>query len=68
MANFMAFKSYFDKEKLHYLSFHPKLEKPIKAVIFHLPKDTLAKCLHHDGWPGLQHYHCQANDNHTSIS
>jgi len=27
----------FDKEKLHYFSFNPKLEKPIKAVIRHLP-------------------------------
>jgi hypothetical protein len=43
MAEFRAIKPYFDKERFHYFSFHPKSQKPIKAVIRHLPKNILAE-------------------------
>jgi hypothetical protein len=36
-------KSHFDSQKLSYSSFFPKSEKPIKAVIRHLPHNTPAE-------------------------
>jgi hypothetical protein len=40
MANFSAIRTYFDSHKLNYYTFYAKSEKPIKAVIRHLPIDT----------------------------
>jgi hypothetical protein len=42
MADFQSVKFYFDSRNLYYFSFYPKSEKPIKAVIRHLPHDTPA--------------------------
>jgi hypothetical protein len=42
-ADFQSVKSFFDRNRLSYISFFPKLEKPIKAVICHLPINTPAE-------------------------
>jgi hypothetical protein len=36
-------KSYLEKNNLQYFTYSPKSEKPIKAVIRHLPRDTPAE-------------------------
>jgi hypothetical protein len=38
-------KSYFEKRNLHYFTLSPNFEKPVKAVIRHLPPDTPAENL-----------------------
>jgi hypothetical protein len=38
MAHYSAMKSYLEKNNLHYFTFSPNYEKPIKAVICHLPQ------------------------------
>jgi hypothetical protein len=43
MADFLAIKSYFEGNNLSFFTFHPKSEKPIKAVIRHLPINTPAE-------------------------
>jgi hypothetical protein len=43
MADFQSIKSHFDTMKLSYYRFFPKSEKPIKAVIRHLPTNTPAE-------------------------
>jgi hypothetical protein len=43
MADFEAVKSYFTNNNLSFYSFFPKFQKPIKAVIRHLPPNTLAE-------------------------
>jgi hypothetical protein len=43
MADFEAVKSYFTNNNLSYYSFFPKSQKPIKAVIRHLPPNTPAE-------------------------
>lgn len=43
MIDFSAIKSHFDEQKLSYVAFYPKLQKPVKAVICHLPHDTPAE-------------------------
>jgi hypothetical protein len=43
MADFAAIRSYFDSQNLHYFTFFPKSQKPIKAVIRHLPLNTPAE-------------------------
>jgi hypothetical protein len=43
MADYVAIKRHFDHSQLSYFTFHPKNEKPIKAVIRHLPCDTPAE-------------------------
>jgi hypothetical protein len=40
MADFQSVKSYFDPNNLSYYSFYPKSEKPMKAVIRHLPHNA----------------------------
>jgi hypothetical protein len=45
MADYSAIKDHFDSKAFHYFTFHPKSEKPIKAVIRHLPMDTPAEDL-----------------------
>jgi hypothetical protein len=42
MVDFQSIKSHFDSQNLSYYSF-PKSEKPIKAVIRHLPHNTPAE-------------------------
>jgi hypothetical protein len=42
-ADFQSVKSYFDDHNLSYYSFFPKSEKPIKAVILHLPHNIPAE-------------------------
>jgi hypothetical protein len=42
MADFQFVKSHFDGQNLSYYSFFPKSEKPIEAVIRHLPHNTTA--------------------------
>jgi hypothetical protein len=39
MADYSAMKSYLEKNDLHYSTFSPNSEKPMKAVIRHLPSD-----------------------------
>jgi hypothetical protein len=43
MADFQSVKFHFDSQNLSYSSFFPKSEKPIKAVIRHLPLNTPAE-------------------------
>jgi hypothetical protein len=38
-ADYAAMKSYLQKNDLHYFTFSPNSEKPIKTVICHLPPD-----------------------------
>jgi hypothetical protein len=40
MAGYSAMKFNLDKNNLQYFTFSPNSEKPIKAVIHHLPPDT----------------------------
>jgi hypothetical protein len=43
MADYSAMKYYTERNNLHYFTFSPNSEKPMKAVIHHLPPDTPAK-------------------------
>jgi hypothetical protein len=43
VANCSAMNSHLEKNNLRYFTFSPKSEKPIKAVIRHLPPDTSAE-------------------------
>jgi hypothetical protein len=43
MADFQSVKPYFENNSLSYFSYFPKHEKPIKAVIRHLPQNTPAQ-------------------------
>jgi hypothetical protein len=43
MTDFEAVKSFFSAQNLSYYSFFPKSEKPIKAVLRHLPTNTPAQ-------------------------
>jgi hypothetical protein len=43
MADYSAIRSHLDSSKLHYFTFFPKSQKPIKAVIRHLPHNTPAE-------------------------
>jgi hypothetical protein len=43
MADFQSVISYFDSRNLSYFSFYPKSQKPIKAVIRHLPQNAPAE-------------------------
>jgi type II restriction/modification system DNA methylase subunit YeeA len=43
MAAYSAIREYFDSKNLNYFTFHPKSQKPVKAVIRHLPIDTPAE-------------------------
>jgi hypothetical protein len=43
MADFVAIRYYFDSQNLHYFTFYPKSQKPIKAVIRHLSLNTPAE-------------------------
>jgi hypothetical protein len=43
MADFQSVKSHFDAHNLSYYTFYPKSEKPVKAVIRHLPHNTPAE-------------------------
>jgi hypothetical protein len=43
MADFEAVKTHFSSNNPSYYSFFPKSQKPVKAVIRHLPPDTPAE-------------------------
>jgi hypothetical protein len=43
MADFQSIKSHFNTNNLSYYLFYPKSEKPMKAVIRHLPQNTPAE-------------------------
>jgi hypothetical protein len=43
MADFNAVRTHFDKNNLSYFTFFPKSDRPVKAVIRHLPIDTPAE-------------------------
>jgi hypothetical protein len=45
MADYLAMKSYLEKNNLHYFIFFPNSEKPIKAIIHHLPPDMPAEVI-----------------------
>jgi hypothetical protein len=38
MVDYSAMKFYLEKNNLHYFTFSPNSEKPIKAVIHHFPQ------------------------------
>jgi hypothetical protein len=40
MVDYLAMKSYLEKNNLHHFTFSQNIKKPIKAVIHHLPSDT----------------------------
>jgi hypothetical protein len=43
MEEYSAMKSYLEENNLHYFTFSPNSETPIKADIPHLPPDTPAE-------------------------
>jgi hypothetical protein len=43
MADFSAIRSHFESNNLHYFVFYPKSQKPVKAVIQHLPISALVE-------------------------
>jgi hypothetical protein len=43
MADYSAIKHHLEQNSLHFYTFHPKSEKPIKTVIRHLPGHTPAE-------------------------
>jgi hypothetical protein len=43
MADFSAIRKHLDNNNLSYFTFFPKSEKPIKAVVHHLPSNTPAQ-------------------------
>jgi hypothetical protein len=43
MADFETVKSHFTNNNLSYYSFFPRSQKPIKVVIRHLPRNSLAE-------------------------
>jgi hypothetical protein len=43
MVDYQSVKTYFESKNLSYYTFYPKSENPIKAVIRHLPVNTLAE-------------------------
>jgi hypothetical protein len=43
MVDYQAVRAHFDQNSLTYFTFFPKSEKPVKAVIRHLPSNTPAK-------------------------
>jgi hypothetical protein len=43
MSDYSVIRTYLDSKNLNYYTFYPKSEKPIKAVIRHLPTDTPAE-------------------------
>jgi hypothetical protein len=43
MADYSAIKFYLEKNNLHYFTFSSNSEKPLKAVIPHVPPDTPAE-------------------------
>jgi hypothetical protein len=43
MVDYLAVKAYFEQHFLSYFTFYPKSEKPIKAVLRHLPSNTPAQ-------------------------
>jgi hypothetical protein len=47
MGDYSAVRAYLDSKNLHYYTFHPKSQKPIKAVIRHLPSNTPAEDISH---------------------
>jgi hypothetical protein len=52
MADFVSVKSHLYASNLSYYSFYPKSEKPVKAVISHLPYNTPAEDIY-DGLVSL---------------
>jgi len=42
MTDYLVIKKHLEQKKVPYYTYHPKLEKPIKAVIRHLPGNTPA--------------------------
>jgi hypothetical protein len=40
MAGYSSMKPYLEKNNIHYFTFSPNSETPMKAVIRHLPPDT----------------------------
>ena len=43
MEDYLLLKKHFEQNQTHYYTFHPKAEKPIKAVIRLLPGETPAE-------------------------
>jgi hypothetical protein len=43
MADYSAIREYSDSKKINYFTFYPKSERPVKAVIRHLPINTPAE-------------------------
>jgi hypothetical protein len=52
MADFSAIRKHLENHNFSYFTFFPKSEKPVKAVIHHLPQDTPAEDIS-DGLMGL---------------
>jgi hypothetical protein len=68
LADFQSVKSYFDQHQLSYFSFFPKSEKPIKAVIRHLPIiHSGGGHIRRAGESRLRRHKRQADDNHPSV-
>jgi hypothetical protein len=52
MTDFSAIKSHFDNKGMSYFTFYPKSQKPVEAVIRHLPNSTPAENIY-DGLMSL---------------
>jgi hypothetical protein len=46
MVDYQSVKAHFETNNLSYYTFYPKSQKPIKAVICHLPQNTPAEDIH----------------------
>jgi hypothetical protein len=57
MADYSAMKTYLEKSNLHYITFSPNSEKPVKAIICHLPPDMpmedISSSLENLGFSGI---------------
>jgi hypothetical protein len=56
MADLQSVESHFDTNNLSYYSFYPKPEKPMKAVLRHLPHNTPAENTWRTGEPRFWRY------------
>jgi hypothetical protein len=66
--DYSAIRAFFDDQKYHYFTFHVKSEKPIKAVIRHLPSDNPAEDIASSLQDlGFRIINCKTNDFFSAI-
>lgn len=66
MVDYLAMKSYLEKNNLHCFIFSINSEKPIKEIIHHLPpKHANGRYFQQPLGLRLQRHQCKANDGHS---